>query len=413
MSISIADLNTDEKSYILVTKASKFIKELITIKYPPMQTDISKSKIDSLMASYINNSHHFLSRCIITVAIKKIGHIEEKYLVDGQHRVEMMKNLLMSSTGTDLPFIVAYIRVKDDYELKKLFNDINSDSLKCSILDLTDFDARVYEYIKTRITSNFFFLPKITSIDNSIYTSSDFVKKLIDKNIIDFIKNKIAMSESQKNDDKYIAEQIYDYIVECDKKFFETVNYIQEKKNKPDKYKFDEDNSITNGSCMFIIANNFIDYIVNPLIEPTHIQKIKLNITADMRKKVWYNMYTRKQNGMTCCIDNCCNKFNKSIDTDWNIGFIKHPNNQLIKNHPNSIIVCTPCYNLICGNNFDKEQLENYHTKERIKNKYFNASDDIKCGIKNCLNTTNVSDFIIDKIPTKTGSKRKPICCYH
>ena len=74
-------------------------KELITfidnkVVVPEIQTDLSQSKIYSMVASYYRYIHHFYSRCLITIAHLITDDVDEYYLVDGQHRIEMIRILL-------------------------------------------------------------------------------------------------------------------------------------------------------------------------------------------------------------------------------------------------------------------------------------------------------------------------------
>ena len=91
--------------------------QLLTIPLlnPPYQTDLNPTKVTEMIQSY--TVHPEFGRFKNTMVIAVRG--ESFYLVDGQHRLEMIRQI-----EVNYPFKVLFYPIKTDDEMRQLFREI-------------------------------------------------------------------------------------------------------------------------------------------------------------------------------------------------------------------------------------------------------------------------------------------------
>jgi hypothetical protein len=93
----------------------------LDLKVPPYQADLNMTKVDEMIASHAANEEFMRFKNTIVVAVSITG----MFLVDGQHRVEMMRRVAIKT-----PFRVLLYTVKKDEDMQTLFREMNYDSHK-------------------------------------------------------------------------------------------------------------------------------------------------------------------------------------------------------------------------------------------------------------------------------------------
>ncbi len=104
------------------------------LKKPKFQTDLDEDKIEQMIKSYKKHPEYLLfkDKIVVALTIACYGPFEynyNMYVVDGQHRLEMAKQLNEQEQINDYLNFCFY-HVKTDKDMKKLFNEINKDSFK-------------------------------------------------------------------------------------------------------------------------------------------------------------------------------------------------------------------------------------------------------------------------------------------
>lgn len=389
-----------------------FIKILNKIKTPDMQTDLSQSKICEMRSSYYKNPHHFASRCLITIAHVMMNGSEEYFLADGQHRIEMIKVLVTENKNENI--LVSFVKVTTAIEFEKLFADINSDSFKYNLNDFSIFNKKMYELLKKKFNHRTY-LPDMSSSENVLYTRSQLFELLITKEIMEFIKENQILTDLQKNDSEYMATLIYNFLISKEKEFFSKYNYKNIYLKNPSLFSDDEKISIEAKHCIFMINNNFIDYLFDETVIPIHYYKITPSFNDLMRERIWKKTFGLKRKDQECLIDGCENKLIKNNPASWNCGYIINLQNGGDITINNMKAVCT-----CCVNNMDQQQLNlddwnNKFLHNKLIKMYFNTDAEIKCGINKCYNIINKHNFISGEITTSTSKKLvfRPICNSH
>ena len=355
---------------------------------------MNSDKVEEMKTRYSDDNkynHHFLACSIITIAHLIVGDKEDYYLVDGQHRVQMLLELEENKT-----VLVARINVRTKEEINMLFKSINADSAKCHINDYPIFAEQMYVELKELLQRKYDFLPKASSERHRLYCPSEFIDKIIKTNI----NTSISISDDPKS--------IFDFIRLRESKFFKQFDYISKYHQNKDSFKEKEIVCIENKSCMFMKRNNFFEWLVNPNIEPYHEFRKRLAIPKALQNKVWEKEFNAMTNG-NCPIYNCTNILDKKVSNSWQCGHIISVMNGGETNLDNLRPICTPCNKNMGGMNWDIYVLK--VLKDIIMEDYYNENETIKCSYKKCTILITSEEFYPYQYKTAKGKdKLKPVC---
>ncbi len=393
-------INTRSESKV-ICMTFKEIKEISSqLKTPEFQTDLNEDKVLEMVESYKNNPHHFCSRCLITIAHNIVGSHEEYLVVDGQHRIEMAIKLFEENINNTL--LVAIVDINSKSELDKLFQDINKDSAKCLTNYYGIFEKQTYEELKSLIINDHNFLSKSSSIKKSLYSPSEFIDILINKNIIKTLQDEQNLKETK---------EIYNYMRVKEKEFYNKIGYLEQYHTNKDLFKISEIKSIEDHSCMFIKNNNFIDFLSNNKVKPNHNYKKRESINKELQKQVWEKEFESKTSGK-CPIYNCSKILSLDISNSWQCGHIISVSNNGKSTLENLRPICPPCNQIMSSTNWPEWE-ETIMCKDIIEDYFENGDEIVKCKIKNCKNKLTIDNFK-PYLSVKT-KKVKPICinCYN
>jgi len=116
---------------------------------PSEQTDLSTTRVAEILQAHRSHPAFDLSKNCLTVAVQLgvRGRKAKWFLMDGQHRVEAMKNV------EDFPFLVTIQNTPTNDDIRELFRQINIDSHKNRpFILLSKEDAKMaddlYDYLK-------------------------------------------------------------------------------------------------------------------------------------------------------------------------------------------------------------------------------------------------------------------------
>jgi hypothetical protein len=259
---------------------------------PIFQSDIDENKVEQMVESYLKNPDYFIFKNKLIVAIV---NNEKLYLIDGQHRLNMIHQLYLIYNIDDMAYI-CYFNVNNDEEMRKLFNEINKDSYKNqNYISLDDFKINIYDLCKIFLEKEYGeFFSKKKNTKTNIYTIGEFVDKIINTNY--FLNKSIEnfMDDlKDKNNIFYKLISYQDYFIEDKSSFY-----------------VDEHNNISNRLIFSLKNNNFIDYFVDNNVIPDHRFKYKKQkIQPKLRIEVWRKEFGNNDTGK-CPL--CCNIINNS-----------------------------------------------------------------------------------------------------
>jgi hypothetical protein len=251
----------------------------ITFLKPAYQTDIDENKVEQMVKSYLKNPDYFIFKNKIVVAI-----INEKlYLIDGQHRFQMIQQLYINHDIDDYVYI-CYFNVNTDDEMRKLFFEINMDSYKNQhYISLDEFKLNNYDLCKTYLEKEYelFFIKKKNN-NKHIYTITEFLEKLVNNNYFD-----------NNNFEKFAND-----LIKKNNSFYKLISYQAYYIEDPKSFYVDECYSITNRIIISLKNNNFIDYFLNDEIIPDHkFKSKKQKIQPKLRIEVWKKEFGNNDTG--------------------------------------------------------------------------------------------------------------------
>lgn len=389
--------NTCRQSYsVLVT-----FKEIADIvgnknKYklldPPFQIAQDQDKISEMIEAYNKNPQFILSKAVLTLADVMVDNITEIYLMDGQHRMEMIKKIYENTNDNHNMIVVVHSIYSED-EMRLLFDELNKDSSKNEkYVSLEIFGKKKVEIIKKTLLEKYVgTYAKSKNIKSSLYTVDEFINELIDN---EFFEN-----------DKSIQEILHT-IESTHKKFFAKLEYLENSDN--DKlYTQTEMTSIKeHKNVMFFKNNNFICHLVDNCNIPCHEDLIKrTKISEKMRLDVWQKKFFSKKTAI-CPVKDCdCNLENKKFG--FQCGHIISVANGGKTTLDNLIPMCANCNSKMSSTNLDdyEEELE----REKVWSKECDSDDDCECS--QCGKIVTKETFYVLKKSGKKGKEILKIAC--
>ena len=340
-------------------------QELIEIKEdldnPDIQGDLNEDKVEEMINSYNNNQHFLASKCLITISCIEIGNEKQYHLIDGQHRTEMISRLLEEEQNNTI--LITIITINSQEELKKLFEEINTDSTKCLYKNLSIFDKEIYEKLKNNIKKEerYKSVPDKSSYKSHVYSLSQFIHYLIENQIIEKIRKIHNIEPNVQTIIEFIKQKETIFLNLC--RYKELVNEkIQSKKND---FKKDELTQLEKNSCIFIKNNNFFEWLFDENVIPKHDFNYRPPIPPKLRKNVWTKYYNNNSESL-CPIIGCQNKMSINKEYSWECGHIKSHFNKGETNLDNLKPLCTSCNRKMSSKDW------NEYSEELINKIYLN-----------------------------------------
>lgn len=238
------------------------------LQTPPYQTDLNPEKVSSMVLSYRANPEFGRFKNVIVIAVRMVG-TPAFYLVDGQHRVAMMKQ-----TRVEYEFKVLFYPIHSDDEMRHLFRELNYDSHKnLAYVSLGADTARLVDDLFKHYKDKPFTTKRASS---RLHTLRQFLDSLSD-----YIKQFTTLHE------------LVDDLESTHEEFMQNVDF---------RYPYSEDKDcIEKGFIMPLKECNFIEYLQDSSVIPYYHGKQK-TIPLALKKQVW-NTHVGIEIGATlCCV---------------------------------------------------------------------------------------------------------------
>lgn len=352
------------------------------LQLPDIQGDLNNDKIDEMINSYKTNHHFMASKALLTIAKIQVADETQYCLVDGQHRLDMIKQIYETEKVSDF-IMVSFISVESNEELNKLFLEINTDSSKCIYKNLTIFDKQNYEELKKKIDDDNELHPmKKSRYTSKVYTTCQFVSHLINNKILERLRESNLTGNS--------TDEILKFLKVKEKEFFILFKYDSKKLNKV-KFANDELTQINHKSCLFMKNNNLLEYIFDSTIQLNHDLNTRPDIKPQLRKDVW-NKYNEKQKSHKCPIIDCKNIMISDDSDTWHAGHIISHCNKGSTDITNLKPICPSCNKKMNYRNWSDYEEE--VKKDIILNNFFNGKQKIKCKCNNFITKTDFKIMI-------------------
>lgn len=314
---------------------SEFIKLLDenTFKIPSFQCVLNDDKINEMIFSYKNNPEffNFKNKIVLCYIPSKENNI---YIMDGQHRIEMIRELNKLNFD-DYINICCYI-INDEEKIKLLYDELNKDSYKnMNYVFLDDFSKDLYNKFVDYLKNNYsFYFEKRQKKEAYKKTITEFLNELEETNYLLKFDSFTKMKDDFEN-----ANFTYNYLIKYKVLF-----------SNNDKIFYKEEHNSVNNSVVFTLKNNnFVDYLLNRNTIPHHkFKKEKKRITKKLKKEVWIQEYGEKKEGK-CPYKNCKNII---YEKDYSCGHVISEYNGGETNLNNLRPMCYGCNNKLGKRNW-------------------------------------------------------------
>ncbi len=296
------------------------IKKLIK---PPHQGVLQDEKIEGMIEEYNKNPSYWSHKQIIVIAEFNGNY----FITDGQHRIEAGQKLFNEYNKNDIVLINWNI-VNNEDELRDLYNSVNHDSAKNSLFIEQELiiKCRSENFVKFMKENYKSLFPNKLSDSNKRYPVEFFRDELSKRKFFDREKHdELGIFADMQSNESY--EQ---YILRSNADFYKLYNYDKYIKEDQLEHLFYKDEiTFINDKIVFMLRNtNFLNWIVNKTIDPSHTTKrIRSKIPQPVRNKVWKAEFGTNQIGV-CPISGCDTVLHmKGLDFPWHCGHkISHKN---------------------------------------------------------------------------------------
>jgi hypothetical protein len=279
--------------------------ELLTIQdkftIPSYQNEINRTKVNAMQRDFFTNHDFFHLKNNIVFGVLPYNE-ETIYIIDGQHRFDMLKqlqsNLSSFITNQDFKFNVYFFNIIDDEYQLSLFRELNHDSYKNQqFVSLgATMGKRVYD-VSNLLNQQYRFSPKRAFKENDkIYTLKEFMNKIHPYILI-----------------KNSAEEVVHDIQIKLKVFKEHVSWFTVKPEEEEYY--------LGGSWISLTRLNFIEFLLHNIVPNVIPLPSKRMITSALRKKVWDKEFGTHSEGK-CPIQKCTSILFKEQDSAFHCGHI-------------------------------------------------------------------------------------------
>ena len=326
------------------------------LKTPQFQTVLDEDKVNEMILSYKKNRNYLIFKNKIVIGVIPDYVIESidnyvMYVIDGQHRIEMAKQ--MAETGINDYLTFCYYETTTNKEMKKLFLEINKDSHKNSkYVALDEFNQNTYDQFKKYLHENersFLFSQK-KKANNRLYSICELMDLLVERKYME----------------KYSFEELKEDFENKNKIFYRKIDYIEYLNDDPNCFYEGEKTPIENEYICSLKNNNFIDFLVdteNKVIPDHKFKKMKDSLSPRLRIIVWTLSYGECTEG-PCPL---CNTLINSGKNGFHCGHIISEANGGQAEPRNLRPICALCNAKMGSTNWDDYEKLRNNKKKHMK----------------------------------------------
>ncbi len=301
----------------------------LTLVNPPYQADLNLQKVNDMIDSYHANKEYGRFKNTIVMAVRMVG-TKTLYLVDGQHRVEMMKQFMSKQIEIEYPFRVLIYPIDSDDQMRQLFKEMNYDSHKnIAYVSLGADKAKIADELAIHYKDNKHFTKKKGV--SKLYTLRTFIDAITDYiQTFDDINSLLQDLESKQQE------------------FISKVDFS--------KHYVEESECITSNFILPLMSCNFVTYLQDPNIQPEYRGKNNPSpktITHTIRMQVWEKYYGMNMGTAICPV---C-KITTIYQMSFHCGHINPKSKGGLNHKDNLRPLCQSCNSSMGNTHFDEYML--------------------------------------------------------
>ena len=311
--------------------------KLNMLEKPVEQGSLDEEKVQLMINEYIVSPSflRFKNRIVI-------GDLDNTwYILDGQHRIEMAKQLFSAKNIED-ELIFCWFKCKTEDEMRLLFNSINQDSTKNQFyIQQSNFDQlKINDFIQSLKSIGYKdSFSKKKSMNSRIKTIEEFRDDLIK---IDFFNGSCN------------TQQLIDKLKQLNDDFFNIVRFGIDLQENPDNFYMDEQKHIKDKIIFTLKPTNFMEWICDKTKVPVHKNKKgKKRISKKLKDKCWIKEFGNEKFEACCPITTCSKIIIKNYTDLWHAGHIISEYNGGETNIFNLRPICKECNYEMSSTNWD------------------------------------------------------------
>jgi hypothetical protein len=262
-------------------------------EHPTFQCNINPKTVEAMVIDYKNHSQFFYIKNRIIFSV--LAYTNKVQLMDGQHRIEMIKKL-GDELNTHHSFEVIFYNIKNDADHLLLFNELNYDSHKNkAFVSQGVSSANLIYHVGEQLKEKYHFSTKREYNETDrLYT----IKAFMDK-IMPYL---LTFSDAK------------DVMVDIDSKLSLFKNKIQFECYKEEQVCYPD-------SMMAITRVNFPEFLLHGSAPNVIPMNKRTSMNANLKKQVWEKEYGIAEIGK-CPISTCTTVLSKVGDSGWHGGHI-------------------------------------------------------------------------------------------
>ena len=281
------------------------------IKKPTAQCPLDIERINSMVEEYLSKPTYF--HCKDKILIGDLNN--HWFIMDGQHRLEAIKNLYEEHNKWEdnHKFTFCWFKVRSHTELEELFVSLNKDSAKNEYYVSKDITERIklnsFQEEFSKLYKKYFNKTKSTAKNSRIYSIEEFREILIKKGFFD----------KYQNED---INKLIDIIRKSNDEFYLKNRYTVELETNGGLFYQDEISKLENKVVFSLKKCNFLEFLMDNGVEPRHEKRIfKKTIGQKLRKQVWDKEFPNKEYGI-CPIPDCNQTIYRNVKNGWHAGHV-------------------------------------------------------------------------------------------
>jgi hypothetical protein len=297
------------------------------LRKPNIQGSLEDNRVNDMIIEYKKNRNIFKSKNKLVVVDLNGTY----YLVDGQHRYEMLKMLFEEDNNFKEHVQLVWYPFTKEEEIIVLFKSLNKDSAKN--LQYINLD----ELLIIKINE---FLDKLKK-----YNNKSFAKKKTNKGYLktlEELKDELININFFKNDKT--SNELYDELILKNNEYYDLLNYETNMNNGNDGIYYENEKEVINEKIIFTLKNNnFIKWLSGEeKIYYHNYRKQKKSIAPYLKKQVWRKYYGEELEA-ECPIFDCNNIMNKTKKNGMQCGHIISEKNGGKVSIDNLRPICATC----------------------------------------------------------------------
>lgn len=334
--------------------------KLKDISKPVQQCALNNDKVQEMIEEYAEHPDYFAHKRIITIAYMEHDK-ETYYIVDGQHRIEMARQLTKDGKNVTDYVICIWHMLSNEADMRALFSSINKDSIRNQPYVGSDvfIQMRMDDFVKffnSKDNGYKKLFATRASQTSRKYTIEEVVQQLHSDGLFNLERTPALYPDLSSVTDNPLT--FVNYILDSAETFYEKLKHDTSCESNPNyssQWYADEWELMGERSIWTLKTTNFFAWLKDKeRVLPRHTSRyIKSRIPAQTRTAVWKKYYGNNTTA-PCPLYHLCNvTLNRDVRNGWQCGHIISERNGGKIQVDNLRPICQGCNCSMGSNNWE------------------------------------------------------------